>query len=81
MVQNPEKVHIDGFAFFYLTVSFAFPTDHWLSVMMGVGGWGWPISSSAIRSVAASLAFRKSAPRSVSLMEVLDHNIIVVIAS
>ena len=56
---------------FCLTVSFAIPAAHFLLVTMGVGGWGCPISSSVVRSVAASLTLRKSAPISALLTEAI----------
>eukprot|EP00957_Ditylum_brightwellii_P065659 4979894-Ditylum_brightwellii.AAC.1 len=40
--------------------------------MIGVGGWGWPISISAILSSLPFLVFIKSAPISASADEVIS---------
>ncbi len=52
-----------------LTVLFAMPTVVELSQCIGVGGWGWLISSSVSLIFFACLQFRKRAPSSASAVE------------
>jgi hypothetical protein len=52
-----------------LTVLFAMPTAVELSQCTGVGGWGWPISSSVSQNIVACLQFRKRAPSLASAAE------------
>jgi hypothetical protein len=47
-----------------LTVLFAMPTAVELLPCIGVGGWGWPISSSVSLKIVACLQLRKRAPSS-----------------
>lgn len=50
-------------------VLFTIPTVVELSMWMGVGGCGWPNSSSVSRSIFASFAFKNNAPNSASAAE------------
>jgi hypothetical protein len=52
-----------------LTVLLAIPTAVKLLQCIGVGGWGWPIPSSASLKIVACLQFRKRAPSSASTAE------------
>jgi hypothetical protein len=57
-------------------VLFAMPTAVELSRCIGVGGWGWPISSSVSLKIVACLQLRKRAPSSASAAEATTkHNI------
>jgi hypothetical protein len=59
-----------------LTVLFAMPMAVELLQCTGVGGWGWPISSSVSRNIIACLQFRKRAPSLASTAEAMTkHNI------
>ncbi len=59
-----------------LMVLFAMPTAVKLLQCIGVGGLGWPISSSVTLKIVACLQFRKRAPSSASTVEVTTkHNI------
>ncbi len=53
----------------HLTVLFAMPTAVELLQCIGVGGWGWPISSSVSLKIVACLQLRKRAPSSASAVE------------
>ncbi len=59
-----------------LTVLFAMPTAVELSQCIGVGGWGWPISSSVSLKIVACLQFRKRAPSLASAAEATTKHII-----
>ena len=52
-----------------LTVLLAMPTTFALSVWIGVGGWGWPISPNVVHNVVASLALLYNAPSSASVAD------------
>ncbi len=52
-----------------LTVLFAMPMAVELLQCTGVGGWGWPISSSVSQNIVACLQFRKRAPSLASAVE------------
>jgi hypothetical protein len=52
-----------------LTVLLVMPTAVELLQLIGVGGWGWPISSSASLNIVACLQLRKRAPSLVSATE------------
>ena len=50
----------------HFTVLFAMPAAVALSQCMGVGGYGWPSSSSTSLMIFASFAFKNIAPNSAS---------------
>ncbi len=52
-----------------LTVLFAMPTAVEFLQCIGVGGWGWPISSSVSLKIVACLQLRKRAPSLASAAE------------
>ena len=63
------------------TVLFAMPTAVELSQWIGVGGWGWPISSSVSQKFIACLQFRNNAPSSASAADAttnlsIAHNVL-----
>ena len=51
------------------TVSFIIPSVHLLSVVIGVGGWGYPRLESVSRNVSTSFVLWKSAPSSASTVD------------
>ncbi len=60
----------------HLKVLFAMPTAVELSQCIGVGGWGWPISSSVSLKIVACLQLRKRAPSLASAAEaIMKRNI------
>jgi hypothetical protein len=54
-----------------LAVLFAMPTAVELLQCIGVGGWGWPISSSVSLKIVACLQLRKRAPSLASTAEAM----------
>jgi len=54
-----------------LTVSFAIPSAHWLSVVIGVGSCGHPNSSSMFLIWAPSCPFTNSPPNSASAADAI----------
>jgi hypothetical protein len=59
-----------------LTVLFAMLTAVELLQCIGVGGWGWPISSSVSLKIVVCLQLRKRAPSSAPAAEATaNHNI------
>jgi hypothetical protein len=56
-----------------LTVLFAMPTAVELSQCTGVGGWGWPISSSVSQNIVACLQFRKRTLNLASAAEAMTN--------
>ena len=58
-----------AFERFCLTVSLAIPYAHLLSVLIGVGGCGWPRNSSVLRIMQPSWALWKRAPTSASVAD------------
>ncbi len=56
-----------------LTVMLAMLTAVEILQLVGVGGWGWPISSSANLKIVACLQFRKRAPSAASVAEAMTN--------
>ena len=59
------------------TVLFAIPADVALSQCMGVGGCGWPSSSSVSLMIFASFAFKNISPNSASAADAATNLMIV----
>eukprot|EP00957_Ditylum_brightwellii_P127637 9733924-Ditylum_brightwellii.AAC.1 len=62
-----------AFDCFWHTLAFVMPSAMLLLVVIGVAGWGWPISSKSILNGMASLPFLYSPLHSTSAVEAMTH--------